>query len=179
MTFVKVKELWLSHNFSNNHIYGHPKSKTWHFKKVNTRQQRNRVMSIVESKESLQKAWEGLQWQWQCLEKKTIPALKHQTLLFFGKNWSSMRQINPFYGFSILVWLWSRICLSMRQFPGVALKALLQRSRLNWGCRCWPVVESVGPMLAAFGLAPLILVLLLQGWTLTFNNGMFWGENFP
>ena len=30
-----------------------------------------------------------------------------------------MRQMNPFYGFSILVWLWSRICLSMRQFPGV------------------------------------------------------------
>ena len=31
-------------------------------------------------------------------------------------------------------------------------------------------------MLAAFGLAP--LTLLLQGWTLTFNNVMFWGSTF-
>ena len=35
---------------------------------------------------------------------------------------------------------------------------------------------AVGPMLAAFGLAP--LTLLLQGWTLTFNNVMFWGSTF-
>ena len=43
-------------------IYGHSKSKTWHFEKVNTRRPRNKVMSIVESiGECLQKAWEGLQ----------------------------------------------------------------------------------------------------------------------
>ena len=36
---------------------------------------------------------------------------------------------------------------------------------------------SLGPMLAAFGLAPLT-VLLLQGWTFTFDNGMFWGLKF-
>ena len=83
-------------------------------------------MSIVESKESLQKAWEWLQCQ--CLE-----TTNSETKFLFGKNWFSMRQTNPVYRFSIFsIWqLKVQICLSMRQFPGVAWEALLQRSWPN------------------------------------------------
>ena len=38
------------------------------------------------------------------------------------------------------------------------------------------VVGTVlGPTLAAFGLAPLLTILLLQGWTFTFLKRKFWG----
>ena len=137
ITSMKVMPLWVSHQWQP---CGHWKSKTWDFEKVNTRWQRNQVMSIVESKESLQKAWEWLQCQ--CLE-----TTNSETKFLFGKNWFSMRQTNPFYRFSIFsIWqLKVQICLSMRQFPGVAWEALLQRSWLDWGRRwCYTGTNAGG-----------------------------------
>ena len=134
------------------------------FGNVNT-QERNKVMSVVESKESLQKAWEWLQWQWP-------PPLepKPSQNSFFGGKISF--QCDKWISFNVSV------SLSLAWNP----ESVSQCDNSLVLCRGFAAEVSaqlrlllVGPTLAAFGLAPLLAVLLLQGWTLTFLQG----KNFP